>query len=96
MKTLIIIVALCIAVPALAETWKDIEIRENQERQIQLLRLKQNQSRETGTANSAKDPGPCIGECGSEQGICISNCDGNGQCIGNCAAAEGRCVARCY
>lgn len=44
----------------------------------------------------AGDPGPCISDCASEQGICISQCQGNGQCIGQCAAAHGRCVSRCY
>ncbi len=41
------------------------------------------------------DVGQCMGACASEQGICISQCQGNGQCISNCAAAHGRCVARC-
>jgi len=39
--------------------------------------------------------GQCMADCASEQGICISQCQGDGQCIGNCAAAHGRCVARC-
>jgi hypothetical protein len=39
--------------------------------------------------------GQCMGACASEQGICISQCQGNGQCISNCAAAHGRCVSRC-
>ena len=42
------------------------------------------------------DLGICIGDCASEQGICISQCQGDGQCISNCAAAHGRCVARCH
>lgn len=42
-----------------------------------------------------KDVGLCIGSCNSEQGICISQCMGNGQCISNCAVAQGRCVGRC-
>ena len=45
-------------------------------------------------ANS--DIGQCMGDCASEQGICIGQCEGNGQCIGNCAAAHGRCVAKCH
>ena len=45
--------------------------------------------------HAARDPGPCIGACAAEQGICIANCQGNVQCIGQCAAAHGRCVARC-
>ena len=54
-------------------------------------------SSHTGSSGGiVKDPGPCIGACGAEQGICISQCQGNGQCIGNCAAAHGRCVARCH
>lgn len=40
--------------------------------------------------------GMCIGDCASEQGICIGYCQGDGQCISNCAAAHGRCVARCH
>lgn len=46
----------------------------------------------------ARDPadiGRCLGDCASEQGICISQCYGNAQCISNCAAAYSRCVARC-
>jgi len=42
------------------------------------------------------DVGQCIGDCGSEQGICIGACNGNGQCISRCAEAHGRCVARCH
>ena len=41
------------------------------------------------------DIGQCIANCDIEQGICISQCNGNGQCIANCGAAYGRCVARC-
>lgn len=37
----------------------------------------------------------CYGDCGSDQGICISRCDGNGQCIADCAQDHGRCVSRC-
>ncbi len=40
--------------------------------------------------------GMCIGDCASEQGICMGHCQGDGQCISNCAAAHGRCVARCH
>jgi len=45
---------------------------------------------------SGNDPGPCIADCASEQGICIGQCQGNGQCISQCAAAHGRCVSRCF
>lgn len=45
---------------------------------------------------SAGDPGRCISDCASEQGICMGNCGGDGQCISNCAAAHGRCVSRCH
>ncbi len=43
-----------------------------------------------------KDPGPCIGQCGAEQGMCIAQCNGKGECIAQCNAAHGRCVARCH
>lgn len=46
-------------------------------------------------AKDAAEIGQCMGDCASEQGICISECMGDGQCIGRCAAAHGRCVARC-
>ena len=46
-------------------------------------------------AKDAVEIGQCMGDCASEQGICISECMGDGQCIGRCAAAHGRCVARC-
>lgn len=39
--------------------------------------------------------GQCHGFCASEQGICISQCQGNGLCISNCASSLGRCVAGC-
>lgn len=38
----------------------------------------------------------CIADCGSEQGMCISYCNGNGSCIARCADAHGRCVSRCH
>ena len=37
----------------------------------------------------------CFGNCGSDQGVCIGQCRGNGQCISNCAQQHGRCVSRC-
>lgn len=40
--------------------------------------------------------GQCMGACASEQGMCISQCRGDGVCISNCAAAHGRCVSRCH
>ena len=52
-------------------------------------------SKYSSSSSYQNDPGPCIGDCGSEQGICISNCRGNGTCISNCSSAHGRCVARC-
>lgn len=45
---------------------------------------------------SGAEIGQCMGDCASEQGICIANCQGDGQCIGNCASAHGRCVSRCH
>ncbi len=44
---------------------------------------------------NAKDVGQCMGDCASDQGICISRCDGDGQCIGDCASDHGTCVSRC-
>lgn len=41
------------------------------------------------------DVGQCMGNCASEQGMCIGQCMGNGQCIASCAATHGRCVSRC-
>lgn len=37
----------------------------------------------------------CMGNCANEQGICLSQCMGNGQCISNCYSAHSRCVSRC-
>jgi hypothetical protein len=48
-----------------------------------------------GSYPQQKDPGPCMGDCGSEMGICQSQCMGNGSCIARCAESHGRCVARC-
>lgn len=42
------------------------------------------------------DIGQCMGNCASEQGMCMGQCQGDGQCISTCAATHGRCVARCY
>jgi hypothetical protein len=51
----------------------------------------------TGSAvnRSNSNVGQCMGDCASEQGICISQCQGNGQCINRSAATHGRCVSRC-
>lgn len=43
-----------------------------------------------------KDPGPCLGDCGSEQGMCVAQCNNNSMCVGNCSAAWGRCQSRCH
>lgn len=48
------------------------------------------------SASPHRDPGPCLGDCGSEQGMCVAQCSGDGKCIGNCSAAWGRCQARCH
>lgn len=42
-----------------------------------------------------KDVGLCMGDCASEQGICIAQCETKGSCIANCASAWGRCASRC-
>lgn len=120
MKTLIIILSLCIACPAVAgnwneqelraksaeaamrracppknqETWKDQERRSACEEKFKLSYYDSSPS--DNNSSSPKDPGPCMGDCGSEQGICISFCNDNGQCIARCAETHGRCVARCY
>jgi len=41
------------------------------------------------------DFGQCAGDCASEEGICMANCQGDGECMNNCAAAHGRCMSRC-
>lgn len=41
------------------------------------------------------DIGQCMGDCASEQGTCIAQCQGDGQCIIRCGDAHGRCVSRC-
>jgi len=41
------------------------------------------------------DFGQCAGDCASEEGICISHCEGDGECINQCGAAHGRCMSRC-
>lgn len=43
----------------------------------------------------ASDPGPCIGDCGAELGMCIAQCRGDASCISYCQQAHGRCIARC-
>lgn len=49
----------------------------------------------TGTVVAQGNTGQCMGNCASEQGMCMGQCMGNGQCIASCAATHGRCVARC-
>jgi len=66
------------------------------ERDIQIMKSRPALSKSRSASSAIKDPGPCIGGCGAEQGICIAGCQGNGICISNCAAAHGRCVARCH
>ena len=38
-------------------------------------------------AKDATEIGQCMGDCASELGICISQCNGDGQCISRCAAS---------
>ncbi|WP_459947353.1 hypothetical protein, partial [Desulfocastanea catecholica] len=47
-------------------------------------------------SHANQNVGQCMGDCASEQGLCISECQGDGQCIGRCGATHGRCVARCH
>lgn len=42
-----------------------------------------------------EDIGLCIGECASEQGMCIARCEGDGRCIAYCNEVHARCVAKC-
>jgi len=49
----------------------------------------------TKPVHASGDIGQCMGDCASEQGMCISQCQGDGQCINRCGAAHGRCMARC-
>jgi len=44
---------------------------------------------------AARDPLPCFGECASERGACVGECDGDPECISRCQAAHGRCVSHC-
>lgn len=70
------------------------EWAENQRRSA----LGQDQTNGNGNIKSSppgRDVGLCMADCSNEQGICISQCQGNGQCIGNCGAAWGRCAGRC-
>ena len=62
----------------------------------QLAKEKANAKASHRTIIKARDPGPCMGDCASEQGICMGSCMGNGACISRCAASHGRCVSRCY
>lgn len=86
--------------PKNQETWKDQEKRAQCEENFKLRYYDSSQSKPVSTqqqgGSSIKDPGPCMGYCASEQGICISNCGNNDRCIGNCGATHGRCVSQCY
>ena len=53
-------------------------------------------NRRGSNGSQRNDVGACMGDCASEQGICISHCSGDGRCIANCSSAHGRCVSRCH
>ena len=102
MKKLIIFALLCLAIPATAETWKDKEIREQRELELQLRQGRKQSSSDYGRSQSNAS---CFGDCGAEHGICVSNCSGlsntgysnaQGACIARCDVAQSRCTARCY
>lgn len=82
MKTLIILALLLLPVVVFAESEKPQEKQQVCSERIVVAR---------------KDGiGQCVGDCSSEQGMCISYCNGNPSCIARCADAHGRCVARCH
>lgn len=99
MKTVIALILICFALPAAAETWKDKEIRERKELELQLRQSRQQQS---GSPYSAQSNAECMGGCGSDHGICVSNCSSgygysnqHGQCVARCDVAQSRCMSRC-
>lgn len=47
------------------------------------------------TTDQAARMGTCQGLCASEQGMCISHCQGNGMCISQCTSSHARCIAGC-
>lgn len=95
MKLLVITLILSLSVPAFAETWKDKEIREAQERQIRLQQQNPNYYNQQQQRSSSNDRGACMGDCGAEHGVCVSYCGSNNSCSARCSNAHGRCIARC-
>lgn len=54
-----------------------------------------NQEKSQSYRSSTLDTGQCLGDCASEQGICITQCKGDSLCINGCSSAYGRCMGRC-
>lgn len=102
MKKILFTIFLTISMNALADLDGDKCIDSNVNVCNQICKTSNISFIEASTLNSPSiilansDIGQCMGDCASEQGICIGQCQGDGQCISNCAAAHGRCVARCH
>ena len=93
-KTTILFICMILAsTTVFAETWKDKEIREAKERQMQIRQENRQSSQSYGYGSS--DTSMCINACGAEHGECVSTCYGSGTCIANCDASQGRCMSRC-
>lgn len=93
MKTLLVIAILLVASVSFAETWKEKEIREAQERQMQ-LRIEQQKQINIGRALQGKpSETQCLSDCGTDYGLCLSGSGGINQ---GCSVSHGSCVARCY
>lgn len=88
MKSLLVLLVLCIACPALAETWKDAELREAKEQQIRLF-----QAQHPG--QTYQDPEQCKKECKENLNICLSGCAADGNCAGACFRFNKKCISKC-
>jgi len=83
MKNIISALILVVSLSAVADSGSTIITTKSSNQSLEAILIARN------------DVGQCMGDCASEQGMCIASCQGDGQCIANCAAAHGRCVARC-
>lgn len=93
MKTLLVIAMLLVASVASAETWKEQEIREAQERMMQ-LKIEQQKQINIGRAQQGKLPTKqCIKNCVDDYSACLSMNSGVNE---GCTSAQYFCASRCY
>lgn len=77
------------------EFFRKLRNMEHSSIQVEHIRVSPPSVSPPSASPPGRDIGLCMGDCASEQGICIAQCESNGNCIANCASAWGRCASRC-